>query len=231
MPDQASRAIQDYLKAIHEAGGADTRVATKAIVARLGLQAGSVTGMLQRLEAGGWIEYESHGGACLTPQGLAEARRVVRRHQLIECFLVKAMGYDLAEVHPDAEVLEHAISPRLERALAEYLGEPTEGPFGHPIPAANGTLSRRRLVPLGMCGASQCVVVREVEDGDPDRLRRWRELGLVPGAHVRVVAGDPLDGVVELKVGAERVRLSPQALAGVRCEVIDCEPPERNDHP
>ncbi|MBX9627635.1 MAG: metal-dependent transcriptional regulator [Gemmataceae bacterium] len=229
MPDHATRASQDYLKAIHDAGGADERVATRAITARLGVQAPSVTNMLRRLADAGWIEYEPHRGARLTAKGLAEARRVVRRHQLVECFLVTALGYDLAEVHPDAEVLEHAISPRLERALAEYLGEPVEGPFGHPIPAPDGSVVRRRLRPVGEFAAGQCMVVREVEDGDANRLRRWRELGLVPGARVRVVGCDPLDGVLDLQIGGERVRLEPRAVVGVRCEAVPDGHPGRRD--
>lgn len=214
------RAVQDYLKAIHDAGGADGRVPTRAISSRLKLRAASVTGMLQRLRAGGWIEYGPHRGACLTARGLAEARRVVRRHQLVECFLIRAFDFDLAEVHAEAEVLEHAISPRPERAIATYLKEPTEGPFGHPIPTDDGRVEGRALRPVGECPAGETVIVREVEDRDPGRLHRWRELGLVPGARVRIVASQPLDGVVEIEFAGRRTRLAPQCLAGVRGELV-----------
>lgn len=219
MLGQATSAVQDYVKAIHDAGGADQRVMTGAIAKRLSLHMASVTGMLQRLAAAGWIEYQPRHGARLTGKGLAEARRVVRRHQLIECFLVRVLGYDWTEVHAEAEALEHAISPRLERALAEYLGEPAEGPFGHPIPAGDGGLPRRLLHRLCDLRPGQSAVVREVEDRDPDRLRRWKALGLVPGAAVLIVDSEPLDGVMALLVGKEHIRVSPTALVGLRGEL------------
>src|SRR5207245_1828885 len=147
-PEQPSQAVQDYLKAIHSLGGAQSVVTPVAIAARLGVRAPSVTGMLKRLAEAGWIEYESGMGARLTESGVAEARRVIRRHRLVELFLTRVLGLDWSEVDAEAEALEHAISPRLEQALAAHLGEPLEDPHGHPIPTRDGTLVRRDLKPL-----------------------------------------------------------------------------------
>src|SRR5205807_3232353 len=139
----------------------------------------SVTGMLKRLADAGWVEYVSGRGASLTPSGVTEARRVIRRHRLVELFLTRVLGLDWSEVDAEAEALEHAISPRLEQAIAAHLGEPVEDPHGHPIPTREGELTRRQLQPLALFRAGQRVVIREAQDDNPDRLRRWRTLGLV----------------------------------------------------
>src|SRR5579872_7447527 len=126
MSDQPSRAVQDYLKAIHSLGGAEGVVSPVAISARLQVRAPSVTGMLKRLAEAGWIAYEPGHGARLSAAGIAEARRVIRRHRLVELFLTRVLGLDWSEVDAEAEALEHAISPRLEQAIAAHLGAPLE---------------------------------------------------------------------------------------------------------
>jgi DtxR family Mn-dependent transcriptional regulator len=215
MADQPTRAVQDYLKAIHSLGGAEGRVSPLAIADRLDVRAPSVTGMLKRLADGGWIDYEPGRGARLTPRGVAEARRVIRRHRLVELFLTRVLGLDWSEVDAEAEALEHAISPRLEQALAAHLGEPPEDPHGHPIPTREGDLARRALKPLAAFGAGQRVLIREAQDDSPERLRRWQALGLTPGAVVRFLEHRPLDGLYEVQVGDRVVRLGGEGLAGL----------------
>src|SRR5262245_30227040 len=213
-------AVQDYLKAIHALGGAEGVVSPVDIAAKLGVRAPSVTGMLKRLAEAGWIGYEPGRGAQLTAQGITEARRVIRRHRLVELFLTRVLGLDWSEVDAEAEALEHAISPRLEQALAAYLGEPGEDPHGHPIPTREGRLTQRDLQRLCDFRAGQAVVIREAQDDNPDRLRRWRELGLTPGARVRILSFQPLDNLFEVQVGDNLVRLGPEALAGLRGELV-----------
>ena len=145
MPENPTTAVQNYLKAIHHLGGADRLVSPVDIAERLQVRGPSVTGMLKRLAESDWIEYESGIGARLTPAGLREARRVVRRHRLVELFLHRVLGLDWSEVDAEAEALEHAISPRLEQAIAAHLGEPVEDPHGHPIPTREGAITRRDL--------------------------------------------------------------------------------------
>jgi DtxR family Mn-dependent transcriptional regulator len=218
MSEQPSRAVQDYLKAIHSLDGAEHMVSPIAIAARLQVRAPSVTGMLKRLADAGWIEYESGCGARLTPQGIAEARRVIRRHRLVELFLTRVLGLDWSEVDAEAEALEHAISPRLEQAIAAHLGEPLEDPHGHPIPTREGTLVHRDLWPLHEFRAGQRALIREVQDDSPERLRRWQALGLMPGAEVCIVRHQPLDGLFEIEVGGRIVPLGSEALAGLLAE-------------
>ncbi|MHB1571864.1 MAG: metal-dependent transcriptional regulator, partial [Solirubrobacteraceae bacterium] len=180
MTDQPSQAVQDYLKTIHSLDGVERMVSPLAIAERLRVRAPSVTGMLKRLADGGWIDYEPGCGARLTPLGVTEARRVIRRHRLVELLLTRVLGLDWSEVDAEAEALEHAISPRLEQAIAAHLGEPLEDPHGHPIPTSEGALVRRDLRPLHSFRAGDTVVIREARDDSPERLRRWRTLGLTP---------------------------------------------------
>jgi DtxR family Mn-dependent transcriptional regulator len=200
MPEQPSRAVQDYLKTIHSLNGAEGMVLPHKIAERLGVRAPSVTGMLKRLAEAGWIDYLPGEGARLTAVGLAEARRVVRRHRLVELFLTRVLGLDWSEVDAEAEALEHAISPRLEQAIATFLGEPVEDPHGHPIPTAEGTIARRDLKSLSEFQAGQRVLIREVQDDSPERLRRWQTLGLMPGAVVSFLSHQPLDDLFEIEV-------------------------------
>jgi DtxR family Mn-dependent transcriptional regulator len=220
MPEQPTRAVEDYLKAIHALGGSERVVSTVDIAAKLGVRSPSVTGMLKRLGESSWVDYEPGHGARLTEQGITEARRVIRRHRLVELFLTRVLGLDWSEVDSEAEALEHAISPRLEQALAAYLGEPVEDPHGHPIPTREGRLVQRELHRLCDLRTGQRAVIREVQDDNPERLRRWRELGLVPAAVVRVLKHEPLDNLFEFDVGGKVVRLGPEALAGLRGEIL-----------
>jgi DtxR family Mn-dependent transcriptional regulator len=220
MSDQPTQAVQDYLKAIHQLGGAERVVLPNRIAEELGVKAPSVTGMLKRLADAGWIEYTPGTGAKLSPTGLAEALRVIRRHRLVELFLTQVLKLDWSEVDAEAEALEHAISPRLEQALADYLGEPHEDPHGHPIPSSTGEMKARNLKRLSECRAGETIVVREAQDDNPKRLRHWREQGLTPGALVRVISYQELDDLFEVEVDGKIVRLGSEGLAGLRGELV-----------
>jgi DtxR family transcriptional regulator, Mn-dependent transcriptional regulator len=220
MTDLLSPAVQDYLKAIHALGGADRVVFPNEIAVALEVRAPSVTGMLKRLAKDGLIDYESGNGARLTDRGLAEARRVVRRHRLVELFLTRVLGLDWSEVDAEAEALEHAISPRLEAALAAHLGEPVEDPHGHPIPTSTGEMRLRDLKRLSDFRAGDRVVIREVADDNPARLRRWSSLGLTPGAEVQILSYQELDDLFEVSVGGQVIRLGSEGMSGLRGERI-----------
>ena len=215
-----TEAVQDYLKAIHRLDGVDSVVSPTDIAECLSVRAPSVTGMLKRLAEAGWIDYKPGTGAKLTAAGLVEARRVIRRHRLIELFLTQVLGLDWSEVDAEAEALEHAISPRLEQAIAAHLGEPLEDPHGHPIPSATGELLHRDLQKLCDFRGGDVVTVREAQDDHPNRLRRWRELGLVPGAVVTFVNYEPLDDLFELRVGEKVLQLGRDGLTGLRGELV-----------
>jgi len=227
MSEQPTRAVQDYLKAIHSLGGVDDMVSPMDLVAQLEVRAASVTGMLKRLTEGGWIDYAPGKGARLTALGVAEARRVIRRHRLMELFLTQVLGLDWSEVDAEAEALEHAISPRLEQAIADYLGEPREDPHGHPIPTRDGDLALRDLRPLHSFEPGQRLLIREVQDDRPERLRRWSDLGLMPGATVTLLRRHVLDGTFEIRVGSRVVTLAAEGLNGLLAEPLAAGRPSR----
>jgi DtxR family Mn-dependent transcriptional regulator len=189
------------------------------IASRLQVKAPSVTGMLKRLEAAGLITYGVGQGAQLTETGIAQARRVIRRHRLVELFLTRVLGLDWSEVDAEADALEHVISPRLEAAIAAHLGEPVEDPHGHPIPSAQGDLQKRDLKPLHDFRTGACVLIREVQDDSPDRLRHWQNLGLIPGAIVHFISYQPLDDMFNLQVGGQSIHVGSEGLAGLRGEL------------
>ena len=220
MGSPPTAAVQDYLKAIHRLGGAEATVSTADIATRLKVRPPSASGMLKRLAEEGWVEYEPGRGARLSARGLRESRRVVRRHRLVELFLHRVLGLDWSEVDAEAEALEHAISPRLEQALAAYLGQPLEDPHGHPIPTPEGHLLSRDLHPLTSFPPGRRVLIREAPDDNPQRLRRWQELGLVPGAVVAVLGHQPLDDVYELAADGKVIRLGSEGLAGLKGEAV-----------
>ncbi len=219
MAEQPSQAVQDYLKAIHRLGGADAVVSPVEIATCLAVKAPSVTGMLKRLADAGWINYRPGAGAQLSPEGLREALRVIRRHRLVELFLTQVLKLDWSEVDAEAEALEHAISPRLEQAIADHLGEPLEDPHGHPIPTSTGELPRRNLKRLSEFRAGEIAVIREAQDDDSARLKHWQELGLMPGATVHILTYQPLDDLFEVQVGSRLIRLGSEGLAGLQGEL------------
>jgi DtxR family Mn-dependent transcriptional regulator len=223
MTEQPTIAVQDYLKAIHRLGGADHFVLPNQIAAELGVKAPSVTSMLKRLESQGWISYTPRTGVQLSAEGLAEALRVIRRHRLVELFLTRVLGLDWSEVDAEAEALEHAISPRLEQAIAQHLGEPLEDPHGHPIPTSTGELQRRDLLRVSEFQAGQTVLIREVQDDNPARLRHWQKLGLVPGATIHIQSYEPLDDLFEVSVEGHLIRLGSEGLAGLHGEVVSSQ--------
>lgn len=221
MASQPSRAVQDYLKAIHSLEGADRQVPPADIALRLAVRPSSVTGMLKRLAEAGLVHYSPGNGAQLTPEGTTEARRVIRRHRLVELFLNKVLGLDWSEVDAEAEALEHAISPRLEQAIAAYLSEPLEDPHGHPIPTREGTIAQRSLIPLSTFHAGQRAIIREATDENPARLRRWQQLGLIPGVTVLFLEDNPLDGLFLVEVEGKHFPLGAEALEGLLGEPFE----------
>lgn len=194
--------MEDYLKAIYLLQQKGGEVTTSSLGDQLGgFKPGSVTGMVKKLAELNLVEHTPYQGVRLTETGSKIALEVLRHHRLLELYLVEALGYSWDEVHEEAEALEHYISEKLEARIAAHLGEPTFDPHGDPIPDLHGTLptsNSLRLTDLPLQGAG--VVVR-VSDQSADRLRYLADLGLVPGALVRVVAAAPFDGPLSLQIG------------------------------
>jgi len=213
-----SRSQQDYLKALYSLGPGGEVVATSSLATRLGVSAPSVTKMLGRLAEERLVRHAPRAGARLTEKGRRIALDMVRRHRILETFLVRVLGLDWSEVHEDAEVLEHHISDRVLEAIDRLVGHPDEDPHGHPIPDRSGKLRRRRLTPVTSMAVGRRATVRELGDADVRRMARWKEIGLVPGARVRMVEVRALEGVFELDIEGRRFVSGSEGLLGVLVE-------------
>jgi len=206
-----SDTVENYLKAIYELAQADSRgeAAVGEVAKTLGVTPGSVSSMLKRLHQQRLAKYERYGGVQLTAKGKQTAAAVLRRHGIIETFLVRVLKIDWAEVHEEAERLEHAISDRVLEKLDAFLGHPAFDPHGEAIPDAQGNLRTRREEPLARCTAGQERTVSRVYEPDGALLRLLETHGLVPGAAVNIESVDATTGVVVVGVrGKELLQLS-----------------------
>jgi len=181
-----SASTQDYLKCIWtlqewSAGP----VSVTSLAERLGVRTSTASDGVKRLDEQGLVEHESYGGVTLTAAGTAHALAMVRRHRLLEAYLVRELGYGWDEVHDEAEILEHAVSDRLVAAIDARLGYPTSDPHGDPIPSAGGAAHLPNAVPLTHAHRGPATVVR-ISDADPERLRRFAEMGLLPDVSIHV---------------------------------------------
>lgn len=208
--DHLSEAVQDYLKAIYELTTNGGPTSTNQLARRLGVEPASVTGMLKRL-AGmtpPLVDYLKHHGVQLTEEGQRISLQIVRKHRLLELFLVKILGYTWDEVHEEAERLEHAISFRFGERLARLLGEPDFDPHGDPIPDRDLQLPAMSTVPLGEVKPGQQAAVRRVSTSDPALLRYLSEMNVLPGAIVKVLDQIPFDRTVHIHVkGEDEIRV------------------------
>jgi DtxR family Mn-dependent transcriptional regulator len=190
-----SSSVGDYIKAIWDLGGVSS-ASTKDVAARLLVSPASVSNMFVRLQEMGLAEYERYRGATLTERGRSEALRLVRRHRLIETFLLEHLGYDWQEVHEEAERLEHAVSDAFTDRLAELLGHPDHDPHGDPIPSAEGILEADDSFPLSKAVEGQRLRISKVRDEDAAMLDYFGDRNLVPGRLLTVREVRAIDGVV-----------------------------------
>jgi DtxR family transcriptional regulator, Mn-dependent transcriptional regulator len=206
----ASLTIENYVKAIYQlAGGADGRAAaTGKLAEALEVSPGTVTSMLKTLSESGLAEYVPYEGARLTDAGRTLALRVLRRHRLIELFLVRTLNLTWDEVHEEAENMEHAVSDLLIDRIDEYLGYPATDPHGDPIPKADGTVARSTGRRLSQLAVSEAFQVSRVLDQSPDFLRYLTETGLRLGAAGKVVANRAESGTITVEVDRRETTLA-----------------------
>jgi DtxR family transcriptional regulator, Mn-dependent transcriptional regulator len=197
-----SAAVEDYLKMIYafEERG-DEEISTTRLAERLGVSASSVSGMVRKLCQLDLLEHPRYGTISFTETGRRVALGVVRRHRLLELYLVSDMGYSWDEVHDEAEVLEHAVSDRLLERIAERLGNPTVDPHGDPIPGPDGSLEpwdAQRLSHLHPGTSGEFV---RVDDVDPGMLRYLSAEGISLGERLELVQREPYGGSYLVRVG------------------------------
>jgi DtxR family Mn-dependent transcriptional regulator len=204
--DGVTRSVEDYLKAIYRLSSGGLPATTSDIAGLLDLSPPSVSGMVKRLSEQGLLEHLPYRGVVLTSAGRRVALRTVRRHRLIESYLVAFLGYSWDAVHDEAERLEHAISDELAERMAAALGNPGVDPHGDPIPTADGDVAEVAGMPLSDVPEGAAVEIRRVSEHEAERLRYLAALGLVPGAVVTVTGRQPFDGPITIRTAAgERV--------------------------
>jgi DtxR family Mn-dependent transcriptional regulator len=192
----------------------------------LHLTPGTVTTMIKRLAESNLVQYETRSGARLTHEGERLALQVLRRHRLLELFLVKVVGFDWSEVHEEAEELEHAASEKLLEKIDAMLEHPEVDPHGDPIPGPQGEIRDRTLTRLADCGQGEVEIAR-ISDHEPAFLQFLHDKGLRPGAAIHVQSRDPMADVLTLQASdGSPVRLGMAAARKIFVLVSD-QPPAR----
>lgn len=211
-----SPVAQDYLKIIWSATEwAGDPVTVKQLSERMGVRAATVSDGIRRLADQGLLVHEPYGGIELTEAGRLGAVAMVRRHRLIETFLVEELGYGWDEVHDEAEVLEHAVSDELVDRIDRRLGYPARDPHGDPIPTADGSPRRPEAVPLLSADTGVPLTIVRISDADPAVLRYLGERGLGLDAQVTVDEHREFAGDVTVRVGGEPLVLGATAASAV----------------
>lgn len=201
---ELSLSTQNYLKAIWTLGEwSDAPVTPSLIAERTGLKLSSVSDAMRKLSAQGLVEHAPYGAVTLTEEGHGYAVAMVRRHRLIESFLVEVLGYAWDEVHDEAETLEHAVSDFMVARIDSVLGFPTSDPHGDPIPAADGTVARPEAVQLTQVPYGEPMTVVRISDADPALLQFFRESGIGIGTRLVTGAGAPFSESVDVRIPGE----------------------------
>jgi DtxR family Mn-dependent transcriptional regulator len=198
-----SSAVEDYAKAIYALEQREGAVSTNALAERLGVTAGSASGMVKRLGELGLVEHRPYRGVSLTDEGRRVALEVMRHHRLLELYLVKSLGVSWDRVHEEAEVLEHVLSEELEELIAAQLGDPTHDPHGDPIPTRDLTIEEGQSQRLEELEPGDRATFTRVSDSDPEMLRFLADRGIAPGDQLEVIDKQPFDGPLFVRFGRD----------------------------
>ncbi len=212
----ASRTIENYLKQLYleQRETPEDSIAMGRLAVVMGVVPGTATSMVKALADSGLVHYEPRTGVRLTTAGQQLALHVIRRHRLVELFLVKTVGLDWSEVHVEAEELEHVISDRLLERIDELLGHPLVDPHGDPIPSAGGTVRELEMPSFVNCALGQALMVARVVDQERGFLQFANQSGLMPGAKLEVLERNVNADLVTVRAaGREAQTMSTSAAA------------------
>jgi DtxR family Mn-dependent transcriptional regulator len=210
-----SLTVENYLKTILQLAiaGKSSWISTGQLAAAVQVSPGTATSMLKTLAESGLATYKPYEGVSLTRAGRNLAMRMLRRHRLIELFLVRTLNLSWDQVHEEAENMEHAVSDMLIDRIDEFLGHPETDPHGDPIPTAEGQMrgAERAAVPLSTCVSKSKVRVARVTNQQPDFLRYLADNGLNLGTMITVEGNSVEGGIVTAKVGRKTISLGHPA--------------------
>lgn len=219
-----SLTVENYLKAVLQLVIATKSdwVSTGQLAVTLNVSPGTVTSMLKTLSDSGLARYKPYRGVSLTKAGRNLAMRMLRRHRLIELFLVRTLNLTWDQVHEEAENMEHSVSDMLIDRIDEFLGHPESDPHGDPIPAADGIMRGReaRAVPLSTCTPPARIKIVRVLNQEPEFLRYLTENGLELGATAKIAENSPEGGLVAARVGKKLVSLGHRAAEQLLVEAV-----------
>ena len=216
--------VENYVKAIYQilAETGQPTASNGEIARKLGVAPGTVTSMLQTLDGANLVHYQTHKGASLTDAGQMLALRILRRHRLMELFLNKTLGMTWAEVHEEAEHLEHAVSDGLIDRIDAYLGFPDRDPHGDPIPNREGAVADCDGIPLRKCGSGARFQLHRVLDQSPEFLRYLTQSGLELGAEGKIIENEEQAGALVVEApGARRLVLGFPTAEKLRVRRVD----------
>lgn len=215
---QLSDSAQNYLKIIFSLNEwSDEPVTPTVIAEKAGVKLSTVSGAMAKLRQQGLLDHAPYGAVSLTARGREYAVTMVRRHRLIETFLVQMLGYRWDQVHDEAEQLEHAVSEFMIQRIDELLGHPTRDPHGDPIPTAEGAVSTPVAILLAEAQPGQKVTVERISDSDSELLQYFSENGITVGARLTIATGAPFSDTLEVSAnGSDSViRLGTRATESV----------------
>ncbi|PRB68040.1 metal-dependent transcriptional regulator [Arthrobacter sp. MYb213] len=221
---QLSDSAQNYLKIIFSLNEwSDEAVSPTVIAEKAGVKLSTVSGAMSKLRQQGLLDHAPYGAVSLTELGREYAVTMVRRHRLIETFLVQMLGYRWDQVHDEAEQLEHAVSDFMVQRIDELLGYPTRDPHGDPIPTAEGTISFPAAILLAQAKPGQKVSVERISDADSELLQYFSENGIIVGARLNIATGEPFSDTLEVTANGEAavIRLGTRATEAVWVSPLD----------
>lgn len=197
-----SSVAQDYLKVIWTAQEwSPEKVSTKLLAERIGVSASTVSEAVRKLADQGLVVHARYGAITLTEDGRRAAVAMVRRHRLLETFLVSELGYGWDEVHDEAEILEHAVSELLMARIDAKLGYPDRDPHGDPIPSVDGAVPTPPARPLSEFAAGESGRVARISDSDPDMLRYFDSVGIALDTVISVAERRDFAGTIAIRIG------------------------------
>ncbi len=200
---EPSVAMREYLAEIYRLQEDEPTVSTTSLAERLDVSAPAVPRMLKRLKSAGYVKHVPYQGVELTERGRLEALRELRRHRMLEVFLVDVMGFRWDQVHEHADQLGQGLDDVIAERMAEMTNHPDRCPHGEPIPDRDGNLPQIDDIGIINLGVGYSGTISRVRTDDPERLRYFASLGLVPGAQITIVGRAPFNGPMRLQVGHE----------------------------
>jgi DtxR family transcriptional regulator, Mn-dependent transcriptional regulator len=212
-----TRSVEDYLKAIYRLSRAGRAVSTSDIAELLTVSAPSVSGMIRRLSDQDLLAHVPYRGVVLTAAGRQVALRMLRRHRVLEAYLVGFLGFTWDTVHDEAERLEHAVSDLLIERMALALGNPRFDPHGDPIPGPDGAIDEVAYTPLADIPVGETVEIRRVDSSQPDKLRFLENSGLTPGTSVSITRRQPFRGPITLLAGGQEQIIGHEIATQILC--------------